>query len=214
MAALVPTVDTGEEKLSQLLARLTSDPSMARISLARLLGGLGDRSFGCALLVLALPAWIPVLPPPVRSVFGLPLGVIAAQMLLGRSTLVAPGWVARRSMERERASRIVTRARPWLERAERLARPRLSRFSDATVHRRLGALLLVNAALIAVPLPMTTSGPALATGVIALGLIERDGLFVVVGAVLSLLAMAATAVFWTGVWLGLTWTFGAAGDLT
>ena len=57
---------------------------------------------------------------------------------------------------------------------------------------------------------MTTSGPALATAVAAIGLIERDGAFVVAGFVLGLVAIAASVTFWLFVWLGVAWTLDTA----
>lgn len=211
MSAEIETAGgTGKASLSALLAQIAGDAGEERLTLAHVIDRLGERSFGCVLLILALPAWFPVLPPPMRSIFGLPIGLIAVQMLLGRPGLAIPGWLGRRSLPRERARQIVARARPWLERAERLTRPRMARFAGRAFQSRLGAFVLLAAALILVPLPMTGSGPALATAVIALGLIERDGKFVVVGLILGLVSIAVTIVFWTGVWLGLSWTLDAA----
>lgn len=198
-----------EESLSGLLERIVGDDACEHLTLADLSDGLGERSFGFVLLLVALPAWIPVLPPPVRSVLGLPLGIVAVQMLLVRPGLSLPGWLGRLSIKRDRARRIVERARPWLQRTERLTRPRLERFAAERFQRRLGAFVLLNACLVAVPLPMTTSGPALATAVLAIGLIERDGGFVLAGLVLGLLAIAASVTFWLLVWFGVAWTLEA-----
>ena len=56
--------------------------------------------------------------------------------------------------------------------------------------RLIGALLLIPCASILVPLPLTNTVPGIAVALAAVGLIERDGLFVLMGLIGGLIWVA------------------------
>ena len=80
----------------------------------------------------------------------------------------------------------VARARPFLKRIEFIAGPRLARLSEGVGLRIVGGLLAIPCASILVPLPLTNSVPGLGVTIAALGLIERDGLLIILGLVIGL----------------------------
>lgn len=196
------------EGASALLLALARSRRGGRLTLGEIAAGLGGRSFGLLLLALALPAWIPVLPPGVPSVFGLAIALLALQMALRRPRPWLPGAVARRGLTAARLERALLRARPWLQRLEGLCRERQRWLFDGPAAVLLALWLLLLALALMVPLPMTNSGPAAAIALTALGLVERDGLVVVGGVLLGLLGLAVIALFWGGAWLGLQWLLG------
>ena len=106
-------------------------------------------------------------------------------------------------LSRERFRRIVERATPWLERFEAIARPRFLGGPTERSGRLLGAFLLLLGATVMVPLPMTNAFPSLGVVVIAIGLLERDGIIVCLGIVVGVLALAAMLAFWAGAIAGL-----------
>lgn len=183
---------------SHLLQEFAAARAKESVTVREIAEMLSGRSFGLVLVVLALPAWIPVLPPGVPSLFGVAIVVVACQMLLGRAAPWLPGFVARRGLSAERFARLVARAVPWLRRIEAVCRPRLGRLLAVTGTRVVALWILFLALVICVPFPMTNSGPAFSIAVIALGLIGRDGLVVLAGAALGVLALAVTVVFWGG----------------
>lgn len=196
------------EAASALLLALARARRGRRLTLGEIAAGLGGRSFGLLLLALALPAWIPVLPPGVPSVFGLAIALLALQMALRRPRPWLPGVVARRGLAAARLERALLRARPWLQRLEGLCRERQRWLFEGPAAVLLALWLLLLALALMVPLPMTNSGPAAAIALTALGLVERDGLVVLGGVLLGLLGLAAIALFWGGAWLGLQWLLG------
>lgn len=209
-AATIPprSADAPPPPLSAVLAGLATDAGRPRVTLGEMFDRLGDRSFGIVLLALALPAWIPVLPPGVASIFGLGLAIVALQMLAGKPEPVLPGRILRMSIDRGRLQRLALRATPWLQRAERSSRRRFARLIGSRADRWLGAVILVLALVIVVPLPMTNSGPAAAIVVMSLGMIAGDGVLVLASLVLGVVALGIAAAFWGGAWIGLTWAFG------
>jgi hypothetical protein len=143
------------------------------------------------MLLFALPNVLPA-PPGLSGVLGLPLLYLSVQLMLGRVPWL-PAFIGDRSMPRDRFALLVTRLGPWLARAERLLRPRWSLLVSHGAERVLGALCLVLAAVLALPIPFGNMLPAFAICLIALGILERDGVWVAAGTVVGLGALLLVA---------------------
>ena len=135
------------------ILRLFAASPRERIAIGELLDGFGDRSFGAAMLLLALPNMVP-LPPGASTIFGLPLMLIAAQLAVGRRTVWLPAAIRNRSISTMVFSRIVDATRPYLRRAERLLAPRLQIMLSPISMRLIGVACFVLAVLIALPIPL------------------------------------------------------------
>ena len=131
---------------------------------------------------------------PGSSAFtGVPLMVLAIQLLLGRSDVWLPRLIADRAIERASFARLVRAALPTVERIERLARPRWWPGSYQLAERIIGLCTFVLAGLLSLPIPFANAGPALAIVMLALGLSERDGYWLVAGLAASAAAIALAA---------------------
>ena len=183
----------GSGALSTVLRLLAADTTRERVSVADLLAALGDRALGALLFVFAFPNVLPT-PPGTSTILGAPLVFLAAQLAFGRAPWL-PSVVARRSMPRTDFAVLVRRIAPWLERAERLLRPRLTRLALPPAEYAVGALCLLLAVLLVLPIPLGNMLPALAISLLALGVLERDGVWVLAG----LVATAASLVLVSGV---------------
>ncbi len=162
-----------------------------RISLAEVMAVLGERGFGLLLLVFTLPNAVPVpAPPGVSAILAIPLIFVAAQMVLGLDRPRLPARLRRMSVSQERLSQMLNRAGPLLERIENRLRPRHAALTGARAERILGLICLLLALVMSLPIPMGNAPVAWALVVIALGLIERDGVFTVLGLVAGLMALA------------------------
>jgi len=151
-----------------------------RIAIADILAAFGDRAFGALMLVFAAPNALPT-PPGTSSVLGAPLLFITFQLMIGRSVLWLPRLITNRSVARADFARLVDRMAPWLEKAERLLRPRLTILIGPVADRFIGAACLLLAVILFLPIPLGNIVPALAIAAFAIGLIERDGVAVSVG---------------------------------
>lgn len=192
--------------LSTVLVGLESRTESARITVGDFIDHLGGRrSFGAVLLVLGMFAWLPIWPPGVASIFGVALVGVAVQMIMRRPQPILPGRILRIGMNADRAQRLARRAVPWIERAERYIRPRRSSLTGPEAERWLGGVILVLALVICVPLFMTNAPPGAAIVVLALGILARDGVFIIVGLALAVLGLAVVAAFWAAAWMGVSW---------
>lgn len=168
---------------------LGENPS--KISLGEIMDTLGDRAFGALLLILSIPNVLPV--PGLSTATGVPMILLGAQMAAGRYSPWLPRRMLAASFDRKAFLGVIRRARPWAERVERHLRPRLPAMAGPTAERLLGLAVVVLAGVLSLPIVFGNQPPALAIALIALGLMESDGVFVSAGLVAGLLAIAIVA---------------------
>lgn len=182
---------TNQRKVSQILAELARDFPGERISLGDLLQVLGDRAFGVLMLILSLPNAVGLgTIPGFSTVVGVPQIVIAIQMVMGMSRPWFPQWALRRSLAIGDFRLMAERAGPYLEKGERVLKPRLPALVSPVAERILGAVCLGLAIIVSLPIPFGNQPPAVAIALMSLGIVERDGLFVIIGLVASAIAVA------------------------
>jgi hypothetical protein len=200
-------------KISDLLIELGRNGAGDRVKLGDLISALGDRAFGISMLILALPNAVGLgAIPGLSTVFGLPQIVLALQMTVGLERPWLPHWLLDRTIARKDFDTMLTKSMPYLLRVEKVLRPRWDVMSSYLAERLLGAVFVVLASIVSLPIPLGNQPPAIGIALISLGLVERDGVFIVFGLIASLIAVAiASAVVLAGtaaVWLLITHLFG------
>lgn len=182
---------------SKLILSFLEQHQGEKIFLQDLLRHMGDRAFGPTLLMCALPEALPLPVAGVSAIIGIPLIIVSAQLLLGFASPWLPQWIANRSIKRKDFEKIVYKVLPYLEKVEKVIRPRWQFFTTRKVERLLGLLLLLLGIIIALPIPLGNMLPAIAIVVICLGMIEKDGAAVVLGVAIAcaILTLMAGAIF-------------------
>ena len=175
----------------QSLENMAAEAPEEGFSLRQIIDRLNERAFGAALFVLALPCCIPFL-YGVPQIVSLPMMVLAAQMVAGRSEPWLPEKLGQRKIDKKGLTRTAKGGRKWFGWLEKIARPRLT-FLMAPVGERVIGLLLVS-------LPSTNTVPGIGVAIIAFGLMARDGILVILGSIIgtawiaTLLALVAFGV--------------------
>lgn len=188
----------GRRRLSEILRELADEPGRERVSVGDILTTMSGRASAALLFLFAAPNVIPA-PPGTSALLGLPMIYLASQMMLRRQPWL-PGVIAARSMRIDDFAALVNRAVPMLARAERMLRPRFLVLVNPTAERIIGGFCLILALVVALPIPLGNMLPAFAVSVLALGFLERDGLWVIIGAVLGLLSLVVVSgVVWAAV---------------
>ena len=183
----LPVEPAAPLRLSTMLEQIASDESREVISFGDLLAALDGRAFGALMIIFAFPNILPS-PPGLAGVLGLPLVFLSAQMMLGRLPWL-PGFIARRSLPRSSFAALFAKATPWLARAETLLRHRLRALTTAPAQRLVGLVCLILSLVLILPIPLGNMLPSIAIGLFALGVLERDGLWIIGGLVFSLFAV-------------------------
>ena len=178
-------------RLSEILTTLAGDESRERISVHDMVETMRARAFGALLLIFAFPNILPT-PQETADILDLPLLFLTAQMMLGLDPWL-PGFIARRSMARSTFQALVERITPWLSRAERLLRARMELLAHPRAQRLLGALCLIVSVALVLPVPFANLVPSVALCIIGLGVLERDGLWIVLGVLAAFGSLAYVA---------------------
>ena len=177
------------DRLDQLVAEAPGDD----VPLDWILAQLHERAFGLFLLILALPCCIPFL-YGIPQIVALPLMFVSVQILLGRRVPWLPARLGARRVSTSGLRSLASRAGPWLRRIGAVSRPRLGALTRPPVERIVGLLLVVFSASILVPLPGTNTVPGFAVVLVAMGLLQRDGVLVILGSLIGT-AWIGTLVF-------------------
>jgi hypothetical protein len=189
MNAVAPTSRT-----SALLDRLGDSSGGDTVSFDTLLDEFKQRAFGGMLLVVLLPTFIPV-PVGIGAITGPFIALFGLQMLLTLQHPWLPKWLGRRSMKRSSVQRFGNRFRPLLARIEKVCRPRLQGLIEhRAAHAFTGLQLVLLGFLLSLPIPGTNYPFGFILLLYCIGLIERDGLVLLIGWVLGIAAIVASAV--------------------
>lgn len=192
-------------RLSDVLRELESGLG-PRVALGDLVSGLRDRCFAPLMVLFAVPNIFLYLPGS-SVITGLPLMILALQLVAGRSSVWLPRALSDRSIDRASFSQIVHYSLPWVERFERLARPRLWPGATESIDRLIGGSCLVMALLLFLPIPFANGVPALAIIALGLALSERDGVWLILGFFASVFAVVFVAAIIGGGAFALAWIF-------
>jgi hypothetical protein len=167
--------------LDDLHAMGESDP----VTVGDLLEAFHERGFGVLLLIFALPAAIPLPGLGINLIVAAPLVILSLQQALGADRVRLPPSLCRRAISAERLKAVVDSARPWARRIEPVLKPRLVQLTQGRSMNIIGILGLMMALSVCVPLPLTNTVPGMGIAIMAVGLLARDGIFVIVGAMLG-----------------------------
>lgn len=151
---------------------------------------------------LTLVFMVPVSIPGVSTVFGFAILLIGISRLLGRN-LWLPQRIASKVLPSEGIRSALIKGSKWLDRLDRISRPHrmkwlVDTWSMTTVNN--GALIL-GAVLLMAPfgfVPFSNTLPGLALLFLAIGLLQRDGLCILLGHLLNLFTMIYFAVLILG----------------
>ena len=179
-------------RTSGLLAELARTGEGDTITLGMILEHFRSRAYGVLLILVLLPAFIP-LPAGAGAVSGVLVSLIGVQMLLMRRHPWLPQRALRRPIQRSTLARFARRMERVLGPLEHACRPRLVRLTrDPLTLVFTGLQLLLLGVLLALPLPLTNYVFALLLMLYAIAIIERDGALLLGAWILGIVAIVAS----------------------
>jgi hypothetical protein len=167
----------------------------SKLSLKEMVEAFGERGFGAIILMLSLMALIPW-PPGGKAVFAVPIILIAAELALQRDKVWLPRWLLKATVSRAHYQSASQKILPRLRQVERLTRPRYPVLTGEAADVVVGLICILLALMMALPVPFGDALPGLTLAIFGLGIIQRDGAFVIAG-------LIGTAI--CGVYLILVW---------
>ena len=169
-------------RLSTDLEALHSRLKDQALTLSELKRALQGRGTAVLLILLALPFCFIAI-PGLSTPFGIAIGLIGACMVLGREPWL-PHFIMRRRLSTVRSNQLLSGAIKVARTLENFVRPRLGFMHAGPGTRRLiglGILIASLGLMLPLPIPFSNSIPAWAVVFLAIGMMERDGLCILLG---------------------------------
>lgn len=169
-------------KLSEVIEQLITEFHMRPVTLREVIVVLQGRAYTLLMLLLSLPFLLPVPLPGLSTLLGLVIAAIALRLVLGQKP-----WLPARVLDRELPPKffpsLLAGARRVLRMLEVMLKPRMLWLTNSPLLMRFHALVILLASLVLLlPLPPGTNfPPALCIVIMAGGLLERDGRFILGG---------------------------------
>jgi len=182
--SILSTVERPKSILDSLRTIALSSPD-EKIRLDAFSKGLGRRSYGLLLLVLDLPNLIPLPLPLLSIIFGIPLALVGLQLALGIERPWTPQFLRERGIGEKEIIHFCDKFDEHYGWFHRLVHPRWFVFTRGFFVRLIGLAIFLLASIMALPIPFGNLVLAIPVGLLAIGLIERDGIFVCVGFLLG-----------------------------
>ncbi len=183
-----------DRPFSQVLEDIGAKPD-PKLYLGEVVNAFGERAFGALLLLFGLLNALP-LPPGATAVLGIPLLLLSIQLVLRTDQLWLPRWALKRSIDRAGYRKSAARIARPIKMVERLSRPRLLALTGPVSELTIGLVCTLLAVVVMLPVWSTNMFPALTIAVFGFGMMQRDGVAVILG----WLAVAGYALFLVLAW--------------
>ena len=194
--------DDVSHNVTRLLRRLADDGGDAGLTLHEIRDRLDERAYGLLILLLSIPCLVPGL-YGVPQVVGLIVILLAGQMLVGREEPWLPRWFLNLRCKGSWLKAMADFAETKLGWIDRLSRPRLRRFADGPGEKLAAVFMIL--ATVTIVMPLTNTIPSIALAVLSVGLIQRDGLFVLAGCAVTTVWLTILGALGTGLLMGAEW---------
>ncbi len=169
------------EQLALIIDNLPPD----KLTLGELLEVFGDEGLLLLTILLTLVFLIPVSIPGVSTVFGAAILMVGISRLIGRP-LWLPSKLKNKSLPADKLRPGLSRGMAWVRRLEKISKPhRLRIFVEGRLQDLSNNLAFILAALLLMApfgfIPFSNTLPGLALLFYAVGLIQRDGVAILLG---------------------------------
>lgn len=149
-----------------------------RLYMGELIDAFGERGMGALLLFLGLVSALVGAIPGSTTVIGIPMLVIAVQLLIRRDQLWMPRMILKRPIDRAAFRSGIGRALKPLRMLERVSRPRLSVMTNEVSEILIGLFCTLLCAILILPLWGANLFPSLIVAAFGFGLMQKDGMVI------------------------------------
>lgn len=198
-------MENKERNTSELLLQVVVQSTNDKMSVTEIKNSLHERGFGILLAIAALPICLPVpVPPGYTTFFSIPLFIFSVQMIWGMKSPWLPEWIGKKEISRKSLEKMIEKATPWLRKIESYLHPRLTYISVHAWERIIGIFAFIFTISIALPIPLTNFPPGWGILIMSLGLLNKDGLTIIVGMIVGTVGVGITLIILTLIWMGVS----------
>lgn len=154
------------------------------LTVGQMLEAFDSRAFGAMLLVFGALNTLP-LPPGSSTILSLPILLLAPQVALGADAPWLPRRMIDRPLKRDDLRGLFRKLTPVVKRMELITRPRLTWIFNPFGERMIGVVCTLLAMVLILPIPLGNVAPGATVAILALALLQRDGLLALLGYVMA-----------------------------
>lgn len=155
-------------------------------TLAQIFTLFQDRGTAFMLFLVALPSALPVPAIGIFMIIGPPLIFLTFQQMIGRKVIWLPQWLKNKTFKTQSLKAALDKSVPIIQKIEIFSKPRLTFLTQGIAPVFVGFMGFIMALSVLTPIPLTNTVPSMGIAGMALGILMRDGLAVIAGALMGL----------------------------
>ena len=190
--------------LSHLLTSIINDIHGDTITLRKLLERCGREGMLLVCAIACLPFLIPVSIPGVSTVFGAAIVLLSTALFLDRLPWL-PQRILDKDLDANKLKPVLHKGVGMVGKLDRWLQPRWSGLTTSPMQRVNSAVLVFGGLLLRAPLgliPVSNTGPAVGILLLTVGMMQRDGVFVLLGYLGHVLTVVYFGVLAYLAWVG------------
>ncbi|MGA1047078.1 MAG: exopolysaccharide biosynthesis protein [Minisyncoccia bacterium] len=189
------------KKLEKIIANLPPD----KLTLAEIRDSLGRDGMLLLVILLTVVFLIPVSIPGVSTIFGGTILLIGVSILLGWDL-----WLPKSFLKKELPAKSLRKAfhtgLKWLVRLEKISKPnRLIWLTNGNIAHIINGLSIILAAILLMApfgfIPFSNTVPAIALLFYSIGLLQKDGISIILGHIFNMLTIIYFTILISGGWI-------------
>lgn len=194
--------------VSSVFYKLGQKEKKEKTRISELLVDFHENGLLLTILFFAIPVAIPLpYPPGFTTIVGIPLMILSMQMLLGFRQVSLPSKINNYQISNDILINISDKVVPKIKFVEKYIRSRFSFAASIYCEQFIGLISLICSIAISIPLPLTNAVPALGITIMALGLLNRDGLTIVLGFITSIVGLIIAFIAISASWISIKYLF-------
>lgn len=194
--------------VSETLEKVGQKPVGGKTKISELMEDFHENGILLAMIFFSLPVAIPLpYPPGFTTIMGIPLMILSIQMLLGNKKVSLPQKINDYELKNSTLKAISDKIVPRLISVEKYVKPRLSFAKSVYCEQFIGFVSLIAGFSVALPIPLTNAIPALGISVMALGLLNRDGIVIITGFFITIIGLFIAISAVLASWIAIKYIF-------
>ena len=183
-------------KISSKLKNLIQKERKKDLTIKQMIDKFNEKDYLFLIILFALPPATPLaFIPGFSFLFGLSIALISIHLLLGRKKPWLPKKLFKKKIASQKINQAIDRASPYIEKLENFVQLRFVFLSSKRIKYFFIALILALSFFLMTPIPYVDFISSVLIILISIGLIERDGLLLLVVSCIASLFLFAIFFF-------------------
>ena len=194
--------------VSETLEKIGHKKKDGKTKISELMEDFHENGILLSMIFFALPVAVPLpYPPGFTTLMGLPLIILSIQMLIGSKQVRLPSKINNYEIKNSTLKKISDKVVPIVIKSEQYIKPRYAFASSVYCEQFIGFICLIASIAVAFPIPFTNAIPAQGITIMALGLLNRDGVVIIVGFFVTLVGVLIATSVLIASWVAMKYLF-------